>query len=87
MTSPRTLTFVTRRNCRLCEEAAPIVDKYARRAGFAVAIVDVDSVDELVGRYGERVPVLLDESGAVLVEGRFEGAEVKTAVAKARSHG
>lgn len=66
------LTLYTRRPCPLCD------DLVAELEGLAVEItqVDVDSDPELVGLYGERVPVLLDGRGRLLVEGRLDGGSL-----------
>lgn len=58
--------FLTRRGCHLCEDALWLL----RSGGVEVEVVDVDADDVLRGRYGERVPVVLDDAGRVLYEAR-----------------
>lgn len=53
------LRLYTRKECHLCEEMEEVIGRASR--GFAVQldIVDVDLDSELLGHYGEDVPVLL----------------------------
>lgn len=53
-----TLTFVTRAGCSLCEEAAPVVERLASRAGVELLVADVDALPEL-GIWSDHVPVVL----------------------------
>jgi glutaredoxin len=54
---PVRITLYTRSGCGLCRQAEALV---AREAGGAeVDLVDVDVDDDLVRRYGVRVPVLV----------------------------
>jgi len=48
--------FYTRQGCGLCARAAELVAREARRA--EVRTIDVDAEDDLVRRYGVRVPVV-----------------------------
>lgn len=63
------LTLYTRRPCPLCD------DLVAELEGLPVDLtqVDVDRAPELLELYGERVPVLVDGAGSLLVEGRLDG--------------
>lgn len=63
------LTLYTRQPCPLCD------DLVAELEGLAVELtqVDVGSDPKLLDLYGERVPVLLDGAGQLLVEGRLDG--------------
>src|SRR5947207_10524805 len=49
----------TRRGCHLCEDVWEQLLAAQRRYPLAVETVDVDSVAELVARYGECVPVVV----------------------------
>ena len=62
------LTLYTRRPCPFRD------DLVAEREDLAAELtqVDVDSYPKLVDLYGERVPVLLDGAGGLLVEGRLD---------------
>lgn len=63
------LRFLTRAGCHLCDDARPIVDAAAHRETVAVDEVDIDSSDELIARFGLRIPVLLAPDDTVLAEG------------------
>ena len=52
------LTLYGRRYCHLCEEMAAGLQPLRATQGFEVDVVDVDTDDALVRRYGELVPVL-----------------------------
>jgi glutaredoxin len=62
------VVLYTRRGCHLCADAHQILEDARQRHGFGLELVDIDTDPELVGRYGEQVPV-------VLVDGklRFRG--------------
>jgi len=53
-----TLTFVTRVGCSLCDEARPVVERLATRAGVALEEADVDAVPAL-SEWSDHVPVVL----------------------------
>jgi glutaredoxin len=53
----------TRAGCGLCRRAEELVAREARRAD--VRVVDVDTDESLVARYGVRVPVILVEGREV----------------------
>lgn len=63
------LIFLTRPGCRLCDEARPIVEAAASRAGVLVEELDVDSSPALSDSFGTRIPVLLGPSDEVIAEG------------------
>ncbi len=63
------LKFLTRPGCHLCDSARPVVEWVAARCGATLVEVDVDGIDELVARYGLRIPVLLGPGDIVLAEG------------------
>lgn len=73
----KTVRFLTRQGCPLCDEAYRVVAPLASKNGIAVDIRDVDLDLRLLGRYDHRVPVLLDpETGDVLAEGRMRRKDV-----------
>jgi glutaredoxin len=49
-------TLYTRQGCGLCRRAEQLLAREA--AGAEVELVDIDGDEDLVGRYGVRVPVL-----------------------------
>jgi len=55
MADPR-LTLYERDGCHLCNEARVLLDEMLGPDGYAR--IDIDTDDELVARYGFRVPVL-----------------------------
>ena len=67
----RTVRFLTRRNCQICDEALPGIQSWSERLGLALEVVDVDLSLELLADYDHRVPVVLDAAGEVLLEGRW----------------
>jgi hypothetical protein len=79
----RQITFVTRRACSLCEEALPGVADWAGRLGLEVEVVDVDAAG-LADRYGNTVPVVLGNSGDVLLAGRWGKVRLAAAMLRAR---
>mgnify|MGYP001826371148 CR=1 FL=1 len=70
----RDLTFLTRRGCPLCDETLELVQ---RHAPGSVDVVDVDLDLDLLERYDELVPVVLDAAGRVVATGPLGPREVK----------
>jgi hypothetical protein len=73
-----TVRFLTRRICRICAEALPVVEHRARRRGHLLEIVDIDE-SGLADEYGDRVPVVLVD-GIEVLSGRFTVRDVRRAV-------
>ena len=69
----RSLSFVTRQGCTLCEEVLPSIRRWVDRLGLEMSIVDVDESPDLLERFDHRVPVVLSDEGDVLLEGRWGG--------------
>jgi glutaredoxin len=63
------VTFLTRRDCHLCDDAREVLDAISDDIGLQVNEVDVDSDDELKNLYGLRVPVVLASHDRVIAEG------------------
>lgn len=83
----KTVRFLTRQGCPLCDEAYRVVAPLAAKRGVAVEICDVDLDLRLLGRYDHRVPVLLDpKTGDVLAEGHFGRREVERALRRIAAH-
>lgn len=57
--SARTVTFLTRTGCHLCEQARPVLARICMEAGAELREVDVDADGELRAEYGDRLPVFL----------------------------
>ncbi len=52
------LVFYTTAGCHLCEYAAEMLEYLQRESGLVVQEVDISSAEELVERYGIRIPVV-----------------------------
>lgn len=52
------LRLYSRRECRLCEEMQETVNRVSEGFSVRFEIVDIDLDSELIGHYGEEVPVL-----------------------------
>lgn len=69
--APRRWLLLGRAGCHLCDEMHEAVTMHLG-AAIRIETADVDTRPEWQRRYGLRVPVLLDEWGEVIAEGRFE---------------
>jgi len=67
--------FLTRKVCRICTEALPVVESRSRRRRLAFEVVDVDDAG-LAAEYGDRVPVVLLD-GVEVLSGRFSARDVR----------
>ena len=73
----RVLTLLTRPSCHLCEEMKAVVEPLVGKAGGTLAIVDVDSDPALAARWGNQIPVLLDEGGRAVARVRDPEAAIR----------
>jgi hypothetical protein len=80
----RSLMFITKAECPLCDEGRRMVGRHAARFGVAVEEVDVTSSPALLAEFGERVPVLLGVGHKVLAEGRLTTLAVQRALLRVR---
>ena len=78
---PRVVVY-TRERCGLCRRAEAVVAREAR--GAVVEHVDIDTDDDLVRRYGVRVPVVVVDDVEV-AEVEVPRGAVRRAVRAARS--
>lgn len=53
------LTLITRVDCHLCDDARAVLARVREATGHDWVEVDVDSSEELVAEYSDRVPVVL----------------------------
>lgn len=53
------LILYGRQLCHLCYEMERELEPYRSRYGFELAVIDIDSSADLVGTYGQYVPVLM----------------------------
>lgn len=82
------LRFLTRAGCHLCDEARPLVQSAAARAKVEIDEVDIESSDDLVARYGLRIPVVLTPDDRVIAEGRIEdGRRLRKAIRRSARGG
>lgn len=63
------MTFLTRKDCHLCDDAREVLAAISEDIGLQVKEVDVDSDDDLKNLYGLRVPVVLATHQRVIAEG------------------
>jgi hypothetical protein len=68
MTAAPRFTLYSRSYCHLCEDMLAALQAFMARQGvaYSVDVVDVDADPDLVARYDELVPVLIDATGAEL---------------------
>jgi glutaredoxin len=78
--SPEVVVY-TRARCGLCHRAEALVAREARRA--EVRFVDVDTDDDLVSRFGVRVPVVVVD-GVEVAELEVAPGQVRRSVRAAR---
>lgn len=80
------VTVYTRHGCGLCRRAEEIVAREARRASVVLVDVDADDPDgaqDLIGRFGVRVPVV-EVDGVEVAELELARGVVRRAVRAAR---
>lgn len=65
-------TLLTRPECHLCEAFLDALREAAPEVAARTAVEDVDSRPDWQGRFGLRIPVLIDLNGAVVCEGVFD---------------
>lgn len=75
------VTIYTRSGCGLCLRAEQLVAREARRA--TVTTIDVDRAEDLIRRYGVRVPVI-EVDGIEVAELEVAPGVVKRALRAAR---
>lgn len=78
-TLPR-LLLLSRPGCGLCHEMAEALDTHFGPRAFQLEWADVDSREDWKARWGLAIPVLLDASGAVVCETRFDAEQVAAAL-------
>ncbi len=80
----RTVLFVTKADCSLCDQGLALVRRYADRFGVRIDVVDIASSPALAAEFAERVPVILGFGHRVLAEGRLTPWAVQRALLKVR---
>ncbi len=74
----RTLTLLSTAHCTLCEQALDLLASMPELRGCALRVLDIADDDELVARYGTRLPVLL--AGDRELEWPFEAEAILAAL-------
>lgn len=74
--APPALRLLSRPGCRLCDEMLAIASPIVTRMGGTLETVDVDSDRDLLARWGNEIPVLLDAEGNVLAKVRDSAAQI-----------
>lgn len=72
-----TLTLVSRGYCHLCTEMQQALEGAKNLPPYQLAIVDVDSVPELLEKYDELVPVLLSNDNKEICRYHIDLAKVR----------
>lgn len=66
--APPALRLLSRPGCHLCDEMRAVVFPLVTGLGGTLDTVDVDSDPALAARWGNEIPVLLDEEGRVVAK-------------------
>ena len=80
----RTIRFLTRPGCGLCDAALPKVRRVARWLRREVVVIDITADPGLEAQYHLRIPVLLDGAGHVIAEGELTTPQLVSAVSRLR---
>ncbi|MGE5716731.1 MAG: glutaredoxin family protein [Acidobacteriota bacterium] len=73
---PPALRLLSRSGCHLCEEMKAVVAPLVLSRGGTLDVLDVDSDPVLAARWGNEIPVLLDERGRVVAKVRDSAAKI-----------
>ena len=77
------VTIISRRNCHLCRVVSRVAAQVREDLSFTLDRVDVDSDQDLLARYGNRVPVVLIDQQEAL-SGKITAGELREAIKRAR---
>jgi hypothetical protein len=80
----RTIQFLTRPGCGMCDAALPRVRRVAGWLRRGVVVNDITGTPELEAQYHLRIPVLLDDAGAVIAEGELTTRQIISAALRMR---
>lgn len=73
----REIRLLSRPGCHLCEDLRKVAEPAVLEAGFALVEVNVDGDDALRERWGNEIPVLLDEAGRLLAKVRDDAGKIR----------
>lgn len=74
------LTLYGRPDCHLCDVADAALHRTSRRMPVEVVHVDISGDAILEARYGTRIPVVTDETGRVLCEGKVSETRIRASL-------
>ncbi|MEO6324446.1 MAG: glutaredoxin family protein [Thermoanaerobaculia bacterium] len=74
---PISLRLLSRPGCHLCDDMRVRLAPVLEQTGVPLTMVDVDSDPELRERWGNEIPVLLDEEGSVVAKARDTEAKIR----------
>lgn len=72
----REIVLYHTRGCHLCELAEALVMPLVAQRGWTLTRVDIADCDELVARYGTRIPVVYDAGRAIDLGWPFSVSDV-----------
>lgn len=77
------VTIISRRDCHLCRVVSRVTAQVREDLSFTLDRVDVDNDQDLLARYGTRVPVVLIDQHEAL-SGKITAGELREAIKRAR---
>lgn len=86
MTGLVSVRVYVRDGCHLCDEALVEIESLCRTGGgFAMEVLDIESDDQLLGRFLERIPVI-EVEGETVSELTFDRESFIGALNRATEH-
>lgn len=79
------LNFYTTEACHLCEQAEYVLATTPLTSPVPVNVIDISESEDLVERYGMRIPVLQRSDTGVELNWPFAAADVQRLVGEAQS--
>lgn len=76
------VTFYTRKNCGLCDEAREELDALQEDIPHRLTVVDIDEDPDLAALYGHRIPVVV--ARPYTLEAPFDGRKLRMTLSAAR---
>ncbi len=76
------VTFISKEDCHLCDQAFAVVEALHRRHGFRLTVLKIEEGTDLFDRYHEKIPVGLID-GRMAFKYRVDPDDF---LAKLRSH-
>ena len=67
------LVMYTRTGCHLCEQAQAVIEPWLQPYGLELASIEIADSDDLLERYGVRIPVVRLEGAAQDLGWPFDG--------------